>query len=539
MKLTTSVLLVAGQPPDPVLLDTVHEVLGGKAVHAASGEEALWWARQEDFAAILIEASGVAAGSISALARQLRQQERSRHTPLLLLTDSPRDTLLALQGQETGVVDFLAKPVEAELLRAKVAAFAELFRAREELKQQAVRLQEEDSARRQSLTEERQRFFALVENSPDFIGIADLAGVQLYVNPAGRRMVGLSPEEDLGRSSLVDYYAPEAQAQAQEVIVPAMVREGRWEGETRFRNFQTGASIPVSDTHFSILDPGSGRVLGYGTITRDITDRRRSDKERERILKELGEAVRLRDEFLSVASHELKTPLTPLSLKLQALALAARAEPDSPLAQRLLRDLEMMRRQVRRLAELVNDLLDVSRITTGRMKLNYEQVDLPVLVREVVTRFEPQAERAGCSLDLNCEDSVAGEWDRLRLEQVVTNLLSNALKYGAGKPVHVQVRSGVTRAWVVIRDEGIGIESEAIDRIFDKFERAVSSQHYGGLGLGLYVTRQIVEAMGGEVRATSTPGQGATFTVELPRHPWREQRSSEEAPPGGGRPEPL
>jgi PAS domain S-box-containing protein len=539
MNLTTSVLLVAGQPPDPVLLATVHEVLGGKAVHAASGEEALWWAQQEDFAAVLIQASGAAAQRVFALARQLRQQERTRHTPLLLLTDSPRDSLLPFQGQEYSGVDYLVRPVEPELLRSKVAAFAELFRARQELRQQAAKFHEEDSLRRQSLTEERQRFFALVENSPDFIGIADTAGVPLYVNPAGRRMVGLVREGDVGRTSMVDYYAPEAQALAQEVIIPTMVREGRWEGETRFRNFQTGASIPVSDTHFSIQDAATGRVLGYGTITRDITSQRLGDEERERILKELGEAVRLRDEFLSVASHELKTPLTPLSLKLQALAQAAQAEPDSPLAQRLSRDIEMMRRQVRRLGELVNDLLDVSRITTGRMKLNYEPVDLPELVREVVTRFESQAERMGCVIHLTCESSIPGEWDRLRLEQVLTNLLSNAFKYGAGKPVHVQVRSGVTRAWVVVRDEGIGIETEALDRIFQKFERAVSPQNYGGLGLGLYVTRQIVEAMGGVVRATSTPGHGATFTVELPRSPGREQKGNGDGYTGGGRSDPV
>ncbi|WP_224366773.1 sensor histidine kinase [Hyalangium versicolor] len=523
MSFTTSVLLVAGQPPDPVLLGTVHAVLGGKAVHAATGDEALWWAQQEDFVAILIEAAQTRARSGFELARMLRRQDRARHTPILFLTDAPRDVMGLCLGQDVGLVDFLAKPVEADLLRAKVAAFSELFRAREELKHQAVRLREEESARRQSLAEERQRFFALVENSPDFICIADVAGVPVYVNPAGRRIVGLGREDDVGRTTLLDYYAPEAQTQAQETIIPGMVRDGRWEGESRFRNFKTGASIPVSDTHFSIQDPSTGRVIGYGTITRDISEQRQGEKDRERILKELGEAVRLRDEFLSVASHELKTPLTPLNLKLQALESAARADAEAPLARRLMKDVDMMRRQVRRLADLVNDLLDVSRISTGRMKLTYEPLDLPQLVQEVVARFDSEAERAGCRIEFTAESAIPGEWDRLRLEQVLTNLLSNALKYGAGKPVHVQVRSGVTRAWVLVRDEGIGIAADAIERIFQKFERAVPTHHYGGLGLGLYVTQQIVDAMGGEVRVVSTQGQGATFTVELPRHPGREQ----------------
>jgi signal transduction histidine kinase len=141
-------------------------------------------------------------------------------------------------------------------------------------------------------------------------------------------------------------------------------------------------------------------------------------------------------------------------------------------------------------------------------------------------------------LSITAESSIPGEWDRLRLEQVLTNLLSNAIKYGSGKPVHVQVRSGTTRAWVVVRDEGIGIQAEALERIFEKFERAVSAQHYGGLGLGLYVTRQIIESMGGGVRVVSTPGQGATFTVELPRHPAPSQKGGSGGYSGGGKSDP-
>jgi signal transduction histidine kinase len=236
----------------------------------------------------------------------------------------------------------------------------------------------------------------------------------------------------------------------------------------------------------------------------------------------LQEAVRVRDEFLSVASHELKTPLTVLGLRLQAFARAAQADPDGAWMARHGRELQGMLRQVMRLAGLVNGLLDVSRIGTGRLKLEYEQVDLGELVQDVAARHQLEAERAGCVLEVRAEGSTVGMWDRMRLEQVVTNLVSNALKYGAGLPVRMGVSREEGRARLTVRDEGIGISPEAQARIFHKFERAVSERNYGGLGLGLYVSRTLVEAMGGVIRVESLPGAGATFVVELPLSPVEE-----------------
>ncbi|WP_371823427.1 ATP-binding protein [Myxococcus sp. CA056] len=233
----------------------------------------------------------------------------------------------------------------------------------------------------------------------------------------------------------------------------------------------------------------------------------------------LQDAIRVRDEFLSVASHELKTPLTVLGLRLQAFARAALADPGSAWALRHGREVQGMLRQVMRLADLVNGLLDVSRIGTGRLRLEYEQVDLLALVQEVVARFQPEAERAECEVEVSGVEFATGLWDRMRLEQVVTNLVSNALKYGAGRPVRVLVERDETRARLVVRDEGIGISAEAQARIFHKFERAVSERNYGGLGLGLYVARTLVEAMEGVIRVDSQPGEGATFTMELPLRP--------------------
>ncbi len=229
------------------------------------------------------------------------------------------------------------------------------------------------------------------------------------------------------------------------------------------------------------------------------------------------EAIRLRDEFLAVASHELKTPLTPLQMKLQSLRRAAEAAPQACLpADQVIRNLQVAESQVGRLNTLVHALLDVSNISSGSLALDLDDVDLTAVVREVVTRFEGQSLKASCAVEVEAPGPVVGRWDRMRLDQVVTNLLSNALKYGPGKPVHLRVEPQEGRVTLTVRDEGIGIHPEHLLRIFDKFERAVSERHYGGLGLGLYIVRQIVEALGGSITARSSPGEGATFEISLP-----------------------
>ncbi|NNC06176.1 HAMP domain-containing histidine kinase [Corallococcus exiguus] len=257
--------------------------------------------------------------------------------------------------------------------------------------------------------------------------------------------------------------------------------------------------------------------------------------ENARLYREAREAVRQRDEFLGIASHELKTPLTPLSLKVQLLqkqvVVLAREGKDVP-TDRVADALDVVQRQVRRLSGLVDSLLDVSRITAGRLRLELEELDLASVAAEILYRFSAAAAQAGTELGLEAPVPVVGRWDRLRLEQVVTNLVSNALKYGAGHPVIVSVEAQGTLARLAVKDHGIGIAPDDLARIFERFERAVSDRHYGGLGLGLYITRQIVEAFGGTVRAVSTPGEGATFLLELPRGDIPEEWLVAHAAPG-------
>jgi PAS domain S-box-containing protein len=262
-----------------------------------------------------------------------------------------------------------------------------------------------------------------------------------------------------------------------------------------------------------------GAILGVGSVVVEITERKRAETERERLVGELAEAVKLRDDFLSIASHELRTPLTPLLLQVNIL----RARMEVVASGRAPRDwlegcVERIARQGRRLERLVGQLLDVSRITTGRFTLDLDTVDLSEVVREAHERVTETGElrRSGSTLDVEAEEHVVGRWDRLRLEQVVENLLSNALKYGAGKPIQISVSRSDSNAVLVVADQGIGVSEEDQKRIFGRFERAVSPRHYGGLGMGLFVVQQVVDAHGGSIEVESTSGQGSRFVVRLP-----------------------
>ncbi|MBN8229588.1 GAF domain-containing protein [Corallococcus macrosporus] len=262
-------------------------------------------------------------------------------------------------------------------------------------------------------------------------------------------------------------------------------------------------------------EPQRTLVAADVTMAEELALRVSVALENARLFHDAQAAVRLRDEFLSVASHELKTPLTSLILQHNLIGRALEnAGTQGPVTGRL----NTAQRQVLRLTALVDNLLDVSRLSLGKLALERAEVDLAQLTRDAVERLEDVFAQARCPLTLELPRTLTGQWDSLRLDQVLVNLLTNAAKYGAGHPV--TVRAGVDASdevWLEVRDEGIGIEADALPRLFGRFERAVSERHYGGMGLGLYISRQIVEALGGRIDVDSQPGQGATFTLRLPR----------------------
>jgi signal transduction histidine kinase len=225
--------------------------------------------------------------------------------------------------------------------------------------------------------------------------------------------------------------------------------------------------------------------------------------------------LHLREEFLQIASHELRTPLASLRLSTQVLLRAAerkRAVSPEVLDQSLRRVLG----NTLRLEQLTSALLDVTRIGQGHLELAPAEIALDAVVREAVEHLEPTLGAAGSTLSIECPAPVLGRWDPSRLDQVVTNLVTNAAKFGAGKPIEIRIEQIGDAARLAVTDHGIGIDPAHLPRVFDRFERAVPSSSYGGLGLGLYITRSIVLAHGGTITADSEPGTGSTFTVTLP-----------------------
>jgi signal transduction histidine kinase len=244
-----------------------------------------------------------------------------------------------------------------------------------------------------------------------------------------------------------------------------------------------------------------------------ISERRQAASDLRKTQRDLECAVQARDALISVASHELKTPLTALQLQVhlieRTLSKSLEERPTEALGQKL----ALVNRQVARLARLIDNLLDVSRITAGRLQLELENVDLAAIAREAVSRFDEETRSA---MSLRAESAVVGQWDPGRLDQVVTNLLSNAVKYGGGKPIEITVESIGDAGRIVVRDHGIGIAAQDQARIFERFERLAGTKT-GGFGLGLWIVREIVRALSGSIEVESAPGAGATFVVELPK----------------------
>lgn len=237
--------------------------------------------------------------------------------------------------------------------------------------------------------------------------------------------------------------------------------------------------------------------------------------ENSRLFQEAQSAIKIRDEFLSIASHELKTPLTPLKLQIQQLQRMLSqnqiVEPD-----RMKRLLSTSNRQISRLSKLIEELLDISRLSRGQLQLELDEFCLSELIEDVAQRFGRQLEEAGCEMQLKLEKDLKVNWDLFRIEQVIVNLLTNAIKYASQKPVVIEAKRDGEDVLILVKDHGIGIAAEDQQRIFKRFERAVSKDHFGGMGLGLYIVSQILQLHNGTISVESELGHGALFQVRIP-----------------------
>jgi PAS domain S-box-containing protein len=395
------------------------------------------------------------------------------------------------------------RAAEAQALAREVAKRLELERAA-----RAAERSESDERERiaEVLRKSEERFRSLVEALPQLVFTASREGKLELHNRQVLEYGGLSEEElsGVGWTRLLHpedlSIAAEARRQAISSGQPVSfdLRLRRRDG--LYRWFLV-SMVP--------LRGAGGELREWFGICTDIHAQKEA-------IQAQAEAVHARDVFLSVASHELKTPLTAAQLQIQSAQRQLRREPGETAAHLALR-LEATGKSVERLSALVNALLDVSQVAAGKIVTQCEPFDLSELVARTVERLAEAARGRGCELGLEVEGGVSMVGDPLRIEQVLTNLLSNAIKYGEGRPVTVRLRRPNARHVALdVVDHGIGIARDDQVRIFEKFERAASARHYGGLGLGLWIARQIVEASGGALRVSSEAGEGSTFTVELP-----------------------
>jgi PAS domain S-box-containing protein len=358
-------------------------------------------------------------------------------------------------------------------------------------------------------------FRVLVESVKDYaIFMLDPTGVITTWNAGAERLKGYRAVEIIGKHFSTFYPDAEVAAGKPDRELEIASAEGRYE-EEGWRVRKDGSLFWANVVITAVYDRDA-TLRGFAKVTRDLTERRRAEQERIE-LAHAQEAIRIRDEFLSIASHELRTPLNALLLHAAALEiLIRRAFANQADADALADKAVSISKQGRRLEELIAKLLDVTRLSTGKLSITPELVDLVKIVQDEIATYLPEAERSGCVVRLSAPPRVRGFWDPLRLAQIVTNLLSNALKFGRRNPIDITVQVDGNTVQITVRDRGIGIAPAEQSRIFQRFERGTSPPSYGGLGLGLYIVERLAQAHGGSVRVESIVGEGSTFTVELP-----------------------
>jgi PAS domain S-box-containing protein len=508
-----NVLVVDDRSADLTALRAVLDLPGYTVMTARAGSEAIRLIFEHDFAVILLDVNMPDMDGFE-LAASIKHRERSRLTPIVFLTAEGVDLKRLYRAYSVGAIDYLQKPVDPDVVRAKVAVFADLYRKELLLRRQAITIQEAERSERAleraklQLAAER-RYRNLAESIPEIVWTATPEGHLDYCNRRWREYTGLEFEATRGLGFLKAVHDGDG-TEARRRWLDAVRHATPFTAECRLRR-----ADGVYRFHLCRAEPecdADGRVLAWlGTFT-DCHDLKR--------------AISARDDFMALASHELRTPLTALKLRLQSMLRAA------PSVETVQTKLDGAMRQTTRLERLIDNLLDVSRITTGFLDIHPESLDLCTTIREVAERFAVEAERAGVSIELGLPTKVEGQWDRTRLEQVLTNLLSNALRYRERGPVRVHLEaSGVAVTLDV--EGGSPIPEPNLAHLFERFGRPQGMRSHGGLGVGLFLTRQIVEAHGGSIGVTSPADAPPIFSVTLPRsaarlNPGEPARADEE-----------
>jgi PAS domain S-box-containing protein len=382
-----------------------------------------------------------------------------------------------------------------------------------------------DISERRRAEAEREKFVTLVESSTDFIGLCDLNGMPFYVNRAGLALVGLTSLEEARATPVREFFFPEDQGRIMDEFLPTVLAEGHGEVDIRFRHFRTGEARWMAYKVIMIRD-AQGHPTAYATVSQDVTDRRRMEEHLRALAADLSEADRRKNEFLATLAHELRNPLAPISNAVQILRHRHELEPQ---------DIEaasgLLERQVAQMSRLVDDLLDMSRITRGHIELRRERVDLGDVVMQAVEATRALYQSMNHDLKVVMPDEpIIVYADAARLAQVFGNLLNNACKFtdrGGHVSLTVEYRDG--EAEIRVRDDGIGIAPSELPKVFEMFTQLDTSleRSRDGLGIGLTLVKTLVEMHGGSVRVHSEGvGRGSEFIVRLPSVEGTRLRSS-------------
>ena len=512
MSQRANILLVDDQPKNLVALEAMLEDMDVNLVMAESGMKALKHLLDEEFAVVLLDVQMPEMDGFET-ARLIRQREKARDTPIIFVTALSRNESNVYRGYSLGAVDYLFKPIVPEILKSKVAVFVDLFRKSQELRQQT----EEFAAL------SRRNKLLLDSVAEGVIGV-DAEGIATFANPAASQMTAYSVDEIVGHEIHPLLHPTDYTHRPDDTGDTCLLEASMLSARRRFVEddvFWTSKSVgfPVEYTATPIVD-AEGRANGAVITFRDVTERRAAAMaaENERRYREAEAANRAKDEFLAMLSHELRTPMTAILGWVRMLRMGD-LDPESTETA-----VDAIERSTSLQAQLIEDILDVSRIVTGKMRLKKEPIDLVKSLEQAVETVRHTAEDRQIRLTAEVEGEIPElQGDGGRLQQVFWNLLSNAIKFTPdGGQVTAHLRREDGDLVVEVRDSGQGIDKEFLPFVFERFRQANSteSRPHGGLGLGLAIVKHLAQLHGGTVGADSEgEGKGAVFTVRLPLEP--------------------